>query len=53
MLFLLLIFSSFSINRLPLLEHLLFQLLIMSGNNNYYINWHIVSLGSLNVVVAL
>ncbi len=37
--------NVFLITNLQLLffEHLMFQLLIANGNNNYYINWHIVS----------
>jgi hypothetical protein len=43
MFFLLLIFSSFGFNQLSFFKHMLFWLLTTSGNNNYYINWHIVS----------
>jgi hypothetical protein len=37
-------FSPFGFNQLSLLEHLLFRLLTMGGNN-YYNDWHIVGLG--------
>jgi hypothetical protein len=40
--FLLLVFSPFSFNWLSFLEHMLFWLLIVSGDNSYYIDWHIV-----------
>jgi hypothetical protein len=33
--------TSLLFNQLPILEHLLFQLLTTSGKSSYYINWHI------------
>jgi hypothetical protein len=53
MFFLLPIFSSFGFNWLPLLEHLLFQLLIANGKASITLTNMLSILNNLDVIVAL